>query len=171
MKPKAIHILIVEDNLDDALSLKLWFEQQKEFGCSFTTESAQNLASAVERISRGGIDGVILDLNLPDSKGMDTLRKIIEICPEEVAVFVRSGLTSPEVEVAARAAGADDIVSKTAPPGDVTLKLRVAIINRKHDKKIQEADVTFSQLKDHLVKAKEAAEALASKFETKPEET
>ena len=44
-------------------------------GNMFDLETADRLASALRRISAGGIDAILLDLALPDSKGRETFSK------------------------------------------------------------------------------------------------
>jgi len=36
------------------------------------------LAAGIERVGQGDIDLILLDLNLPDSEGLDTVRKMLE---------------------------------------------------------------------------------------------
>ncbi len=44
-------------------------------GQGFAIEWVSRLAEGLERLGRGGIDLVLLDLGLPDSQGLDTFIK------------------------------------------------------------------------------------------------
>ncbi len=72
--PKALNVLIVEDMLPIAKMLKTALHANPSY--SFEIEILDKLAPALERIEKGGIDVVVLDLGLPDSSGYDTFEKI-----------------------------------------------------------------------------------------------
>jgi len=60
-------VLLVEDNPGDARLIQESLADTD--GGPFDLEFADRLASAVSRLEDGGIDAVLLDLGLPDSKG------------------------------------------------------------------------------------------------------
>lgn len=63
-------ILLVEDNPGDARLIRESLMDLTEN--TFDLETVDRLASALQRLSVGGVDAVLLDLALPDSKGMET---------------------------------------------------------------------------------------------------
>jgi signal transduction histidine kinase/DNA-binding response OmpR family regulator len=76
MPGKDIKILLVEDNPGD---VRLVREMLAEAGDgSFGVDWAPSLAAALDRLARGGIDLVLLDLGLPDSQGLDTFVRAYE---------------------------------------------------------------------------------------------
>lgn len=87
---KTIRLLVVEDNDADAVLLK---HALKAPGVSsrFEVERAGTLARACELISRDVFDVVLLDLSLPDSRGVETVRKLRATNPN-VPIIVLSGL-------------------------------------------------------------------------------
>ena len=47
----------------------------------FQIEEAWNLADALRRLRAGGIDVLLLDLNLPDSRGVTSLNRVQTVSP------------------------------------------------------------------------------------------
>ena len=64
---------------------------------------ADRLSAALERLSVGGIDAVLLDLSLPDSFGMDTLERILRSHPG-IPVIVFTGRDDERVAASNRRA-------------------------------------------------------------------
>jgi diguanylate cyclase (GGDEF)-like protein/PAS domain S-box-containing protein len=75
-----------------------------------------DLSSGIERLSRGGVGAVLLDLTLRDSLGVDTFDKLFRAAPR-VPILI---LSPADAEPAARQAvqrGAQDYVFKNQPDG------------------------------------------------------
>jgi PAS domain S-box-containing protein len=109
-KPAGIRVLLVEDNPGDA---RLVREALKGGGHPpFAVVVATELASAVEHLEKGGFDVALVDLSLPDSRGLDTFLKVREHA-RSVPVLVLSGLEDAEVAGRAVQAGAQDYVYKS----------------------------------------------------------
>ena len=72
-------ILLIEDN---RLQIDIVRDTlQKAPGHRFTLHTAESLHEGLELISDTAIDAVLLDLNLPDSEGVDTLRAMLAASP------------------------------------------------------------------------------------------
>ncbi|AWV90235.1 Glu/Leu/Phe/Val dehydrogenase dimerization domain-containing protein [Bradymonas sediminis] len=74
-------------------------------------ESYGHLESAQERIRRGGVDLILLDLVLPETQGLETLARVRARAPT-VPVIVLTGVDDMETAVRAVSAGAHDYVLK-----------------------------------------------------------
>lgn len=74
MQGEAVRILLIEDNPGDVRLI--WEMLTEAKGTQFSLESADRLTEGLERLARGGIDVVLLDLSLPDSSGLDTIKKV-----------------------------------------------------------------------------------------------
>jgi DNA-binding response OmpR family regulator len=72
---KTYKVLLVEDDLTHAMIVKQLLHQSKEF--SFQVQHATYLSGAVSLLTKENFDVVLLDLNLPDSQGTDTIEKIL----------------------------------------------------------------------------------------------
>lgn len=107
-------ILIVEDNTNDMELAKLAakfmvpHESEQRLHCH-TTET---LAGAEKIVGEQHIDGVLLDLNLPNGKGADTVRRCRTFCPDKAIVAISGHGDDMRNEV--MAFGADSFMTK--PP-------------------------------------------------------
>ena len=78
-----MRVLLVEDNEDDALLI-----QEALAGTTFKIEPADRLSIALEKLGKGGLDVVLLDLSLPDAVGL-----LIGVCVVDTRFrFVLTGL-------------------------------------------------------------------------------
>jgi PAS domain S-box-containing protein len=106
-----IRVLHVEDNPGDARLLE---EALDGRGSAFEMQVAVTMKDALARLASGTWDVVLLDLSLPDSTGIDSVRRVRAAAPE-VALVVATGLDDEAVGIEAMLAGADDYIVK----GDV----------------------------------------------------
>lgn len=104
-------VLLVEDS---PVQARLVMELA---GHALDIEWADRLSAALARLERGGIEAVLLDLSLPDSWGIDTLRRVVEACPDAV-VLVFSGGDREEIAGEATRLGAAAVLSKDGRYGD-----------------------------------------------------
>ena len=89
METKTINMLLIEDDPDDVHFLRRALH--KASGVRFQVEPAKNLQESLSRLTRGGLDVILLDLTLPESSGMDTF-KAIKAQAHDVPIIVLSGL-------------------------------------------------------------------------------
>jgi PAS domain S-box-containing protein len=74
-------------------------------------ETAGTLSEATERLSNGNYDVLLLDLNLPDSRGIDTVQKAQDI-NSDASILVLTGLDDEEMGIEAIRRGAEDYLIK-----------------------------------------------------------
>ena len=74
-------------------------------------ELASTLAQASERLLRERFDAILLDLNLPDSKGLDTVTAITALA-RDIAIIVVSATSDESLALQALAQGAQDYIFK-----------------------------------------------------------
>jgi len=114
----------VEDNPGDAFLVQ---EQLSQARTAFDITATDHLSAAMESISAGQPDVVLLDLDLPDSRGTDTIRKMIQKVPH-VPVLVLTGRDDEELAVRAVQEGAQDYLLKThLDGGHLARAIRYAI--------------------------------------------
>jgi signal transduction histidine kinase len=87
----------------------------------------RRLDEAESRLAEGGIDAVLLDLDLPDSSGLATVRRARSATPD-AAIVVLTGLSDATVGLDALHEGADDYLVKpqlSGPQLDRALRFAV----------------------------------------------
>jgi two-component system cell cycle sensor histidine kinase/response regulator CckA len=118
-----IHLLLVEDNPGDARLVREMLRDAPEI----ETDVVDRLAPALDRLSAGGIDLVLLDLGLPDSTGLDTVRSVTGAAPS-VPVVVLTGHDDEATGTAAVRSGAQDYLMKGQVRADLLCRtLRFAL--------------------------------------------
>jgi len=106
---KALKIFTVEDDVVDRKQLERLLS--KSARPTFEIKHTEYLRNALELLDEYDFDIVLLDLNLPDSSGLDTLVKVIEKHPC-IATIVITALESKELGLKAVAKGAQDYLVK-----------------------------------------------------------
>jgi two-component system, cell cycle response regulator len=118
-------VLLVEDNPADAFLARRILADAEDPSPAVETED--RLAGAIQRLARGGVDVVVLDLSLPDSKGLDSFERIRREAPG-VPLVILSGLEDQAIAVEAVRRGAQDFLVKGRFNGGVLSRtLRYAI--------------------------------------------
>ncbi len=107
-----LSVLLVEDNPGDARLIREMLRESDP--ARWQIENVDRLGTAIDRLSAGGIDVLLLDLSLPDSHGLETFTRLHSQLPE-VPVVVLTGLDDEETARRAVQEGAQDYL----PKGDV----------------------------------------------------
>jgi CheY-like chemotaxis protein len=132
--PGHIKALLVEDNIDDADLLRRALGMAPDIRVEL--EHVEYLKDALERLAKGGIDVVMLDLNLPDSNGMATVTATRDRFPL-VPIVVMTGLDEREVGLEAIQQGAQDYLPKGRFDGELLTRSLLYAMERK---RVEEAD-------------------------------
>ena len=106
----AFKLLLVEDNPGDADLTREHLEGLPD--CDFEITLVTRLADAITKLEETPVDAVILDLNLPDSHGLDTLRRLRKI-RGAMAIIVLSGVADDVLRKDAMREGAQEFLSKS----------------------------------------------------------
>ena len=80
MVDRHVRVMLIEDNPGYAELMRIVLTKVR--GVQFDLECVRQLSKGLERLSEGGIDVVLLDFSLPDSKGLDTFFKVFHQAPE-----------------------------------------------------------------------------------------
>jgi signal transduction histidine kinase len=106
---KPISILLIEDNPGDRRLIR---EMLAEAGnVTFDVQYADRLQAAMEYLGQNGVEVILLDLGLPDSQGLETLRKVYAQV-SDMPIVVLTGLNDEMVGVQAINEGAQDYLIK-----------------------------------------------------------
>jgi signal transduction histidine kinase len=124
-----IRLLVVEDDPADA---HLLAEHASASEPSIELIHVDRITDALSRLSEDdAIDAVLLDLGLPDSSGVDSLKRVVSRRPD-LPVVVLTGLDSREVGIEAVQLGAEDYVVKGSfDLNAITRSVRHAIERRR----------------------------------------
>jgi diguanylate cyclase (GGDEF)-like protein/PAS domain S-box-containing protein len=110
MNDKTTIVLLIEDDPADAKVIQEALAA--EVDSPFRVEWATLLAAGLERLNKGGVDVVMLDLTLPDAQGIAAFDQVLLAAPD-CLILVLSGLTDEEVARQAVQRGAYDYISKS----------------------------------------------------------
>jgi DNA-binding response OmpR family regulator len=105
--PRAL--LVVEDNPGDADLIREYVQDWRDE--RYEVVQVTSLAEAVSELSAGGTDVVLLDLQLPDGSGLETLQAVNGVAGE-VPIVVLTGVSDERLALACIEAGAQDYLFK-----------------------------------------------------------
>lgn len=117
MEP-SVSILIVEDNPGDVIIVK---ELIKASGINFTLTHASNLKETFALCVDKEFDVILLDLGLPESTGLETLKKIL-VFKIKSPIVVMTGLDDEDTALASLREGAQDYLVKNKLTSDSLLR-------------------------------------------------
>ncbi len=122
---RPISVLLVESEPEDLEGLRKSFAEMP--GGQIELEWVSELATALQRLSAGGIDAVLLHPSLPDSDGIVSFERTNAFAPD-VPIIVISDLDDGELAVSAVQGGAQDFLGKDeATPSVLARSIRYAI--------------------------------------------
>jgi signal transduction histidine kinase len=147
MDEKHLKILLVEDNPGDVYLIQ---ELLRTSGLQFSVERTSSLVDAIKMAGRNEYDAVLLDLGLPDSFGLDTIRKFDAI-NIYAPVVVLTGLDDEEIALATVKEGAQDYLIKSNLTGDSIVRaVRYGIERKKMFRELTVAKEELQKLNEEL---------------------
>ena len=111
MQGESIRILLVEDSLPDALLVTRRLEMELGSLRQIEFERTSSLEEAIHHLRNKPADVVLLDLNLPDSAGTETVRRLRASEPK-VPILVYASAGEVGLPLSALQAGAQDFLGK-----------------------------------------------------------
>ena len=109
MTEDLIRILLVEDSLSDAVLLEESLRAVRRVRTSMSRVAQLGLVG--DALKANPADIILLDLNLPDSRGLDTVRRAILEAPN-IPIVVMTGLDDEDTGLEAMRLGAQDFLMK-----------------------------------------------------------
>lgn len=104
-----IRVLIIEDDPAIVQLVQAFFDRT---GIQFSTEATSTLAEAIALLSEKEFNVILLDLNLPDSAGLDTVHSVVTETDKPIVVL--TGIDQAELAEQAIASGAHCVLQKSA---------------------------------------------------------
>ncbi len=141
-KQRGVRVLLIEDNPSDA---RLVREALKGLGGPpFVIVVADRLSAGLTALEKGGFDVALVDLSLPDSRGLQTFLDVRERA-RSVPVLVLSGLEDEQVAAQAVREGAQDYVYKSQLVGDHLARAILYALSRQQ--LLQQLEDSVAELK------------------------
>jgi signal transduction histidine kinase/DNA-binding response OmpR family regulator len=138
MKTDLLRVLLVEDNPGDARLIREYLDGGSEERVRL--EWFDRLTPALETVRGDGLDAALLDLNLPETRGLETLKRVREASPD-LPIVVLTGLSDEQTALEALAAGAQDyLVKGEANTEAIFRSLRYARERKRHQEELQRAN-------------------------------
>lgn len=129
MEEPVYKVLLVEDNEDHIFILKSFLSRVE--GVSLDLTVVSRLDEALSRVQEEQVDIAILDLMLPDSKGLETFNRFHQYFPQ-IPVVVTTALNDAELGVRAVQLGAQDYLIKGELNGNLlTRSIQFALVRHK----------------------------------------
>ncbi|MGH8171416.1 MAG: response regulator transcription factor [Steroidobacteraceae bacterium] len=114
------HVLIVDDDQELCSMLGEYLGPE-----GFTVETAGTGSAALERVARGALDLVVLDVMLPQLSGFEVLRRLRSVSRVPVIMLTARG---EEVDrVIGLELGADDYLAKPFSPRELVARIRAVL--------------------------------------------
>jgi diguanylate cyclase (GGDEF)-like protein len=135
---KQIKVLLIEDNPTYTHLIQKMMEEKS--WAKFDITCVSELQEGLDHLSNGGADIVLLDLNLPDSKGLDTF---IKVHTQETAIpiIVLTGLDDEKIGLEAVKKGAQDFLVKGHVDGNLLIRsMRYAIERQRADEELRRSE-------------------------------
>lgn len=109
MDQDRINLLLIEDNPADVVFLKEIIKEENRI--NFNLIHFDSLGSGSEYIQQNQVDLILLDLSLPDSHGLETLRGVVAVS-NSIPIIILTGIDDEALGVAALKEGANDYLVK-----------------------------------------------------------
>ncbi|MEJ2647810.1 MAG: response regulator, partial [Sedimentisphaerales bacterium] len=137
MGDKFLKILLIEDSISDAALLQA--EVLQSSTGDHRIQSAGSLKQAIDSFKEDNFDAALLDLNLPDSSGLDTVRYFRSSQPD-VPIVVLTGYEDEKTGIEAVRMGAQDYLVKGKSEGSLIVRaVRYAIERKKMEVELRRA--------------------------------
>jgi DNA-binding NtrC family response regulator len=148
MDTKPIIVLLIEDNADDALLISKSLAGAMKV--PYELKHVDKLTRGLECLTGFQIDVVLLDLGLPDGRGISTFSVLHKHSPE-VPVIVLTGHDDEELAIEAVQKGAQDYLVKGKVDGGLLRRsIRYAIERQKLSTQLKQSTKEINTLRGFL---------------------
>lgn len=139
MADHKIKVLVVEDNPDDAFLIQEMIKAESPGEYDLTAEGTLN--GAQDRLRRESFDLILLDFNLPDSRGLTTIKSLQQDA-SRVAIVVITGTDDEAIAIEALKIGAEDFLVKSQFDGPLLMRSIRYAVERKRAEDLLKASKT-----------------------------
>ncbi len=136
MSVKRVNVLSIEDNPGNAHLIKVMLSEASQIGWDlprFELEQVKRLGEGLARLDQGGVDVVLLDLDLPDSWAGETFATVHAHAPN-MPIVVLTGREDEDLAAQTVRAGAQDYLFKREMSGSLLAHALIYAIERQRAK-------------------------------------
>jgi two-component system cell cycle response regulator len=119
MENRRYKILLIEDNPADVRMIQELVAEVKS--AHLDLEYADRLSEGLKRLESSDIDAILLDLSLPDSKGIKTF-SLLRSHAQNIPILLLTGLPDEELATQAVREGAQDYLVKDQVDGNLLVR-------------------------------------------------
>ncbi len=143
MQDTPIQVLLVEDNPADARLIQVML---RNASADFAIQHAKRLSATLKCLCHKEIDVILLDLRLPDSRGLGTFESVHERAPR-VPIVVLSGLDDEDLAIEAVRLGAQDYLIKGQVDRPLLVRaLRYAVERKRIETALRASEEQYRRL-------------------------
>lgn len=163
--PRSLQVLLVEDDPGDAGLVS--YALRAERSPTFNVVHCPTLGSAIEALKGDRVfDVVLLDFSLPDSFGLETVTRMLDVAPR-LPIVIMTGHDDPQFAATALESGAQDyLVKSDAPSNTVSRAIRYAITRKTAE--LERQDLSERIVAQQRVLMQEVAAARSMQFDLLP---
>jgi Flp pilus assembly CpaE family ATPase len=130
MIKKTLTVLLMEDNPEYAALVERWLSPANDI--EFVLNWTDSLMAGLNRLAKGGVDAILLDLGLPDSHGLGTFTTA-KTHASGVPIIILSGDDTESLALQMVQQGAQDYIVKSACSSEILVKaLQYAVGRSSH---------------------------------------
>src|SRR6185295_17964486 len=145
---RAYRVLLVEDNPAEA---ELVFERLSAASPAFEITHALDMERARKACGVSKFDCIVLDLQLPDTRGVETIKTMRAQSPD-AAIVAYSGMDDERSRSASLQEGAQDFISKNGPEaGSLDRSILFALERWRALKLHQQLQDVFAAIPDAMI--------------------
>lgn len=139
-----LRVLVIEDNAADA---ELVCRMLSKAGrAAFAVECVDRVSLGLERLARGGVSVVLLDLNLPDGQGLDVVDRARAAAPNVPLVVLTGTYEEEALALHALKKGAQDYLFKDRLDGEgLARAIRYAIERKRTEDELRALNTALKQ--------------------------
>ncbi|NNN05543.1 MAG: response regulator [Elusimicrobia bacterium] len=113
MIENSVRVLAIEDDPDYVELIRLCLDESDGMGLTFELESASRLSEGLTKLLAFSYDAVLVDLGLPDARGLEAARSVLRAAPD-TPVLVSTNLGDEKAALEAMRLGAQDFMIKAS---------------------------------------------------------
>lgn len=141
MNQVTLNVLLIEDNPADVHLIQTLLRRTQE--CYYHIDRVETLSKAKEWVVKNSYAVILLDLSLPDARGLETCQVMYQRAPH-IPLIVLTGLEDEMTAISALKAGAQDYIFKNElRPNMLTRAIHYAIKRKETLEKLRQSEARY----------------------------